>query len=82
MAENPATKQELEFSIGFEDQDDCDKVNHLMDEDKKFIPYEEQVMKMCHDLIDAVDAVGKAGGSFLYDGVKVKITVEYEEENK
>lgn len=82
MTEKPGTKQELEFSIGFEDQADCDKVNHLMKEDTKFIPYEEQVIKMCHKLIDAVHEVGEAGGLFMYDGVKVKITVEYEEENK
>lgn len=72
-------KKELKFNIGFEDQEDCDRLNK---EGFNFKPYEEQITDMCHKIIDGVYEVAEAGGFFMYDGVKVKVTLEYEEENK
>lgn len=73
------TKKELKYSIGFEDQEDCNRLNK---EGFNFKPYDEQVLDMCVEISEAIHEVAEAGGFFLYDGVKVKISIEYEEENK
>lgn len=81
-------KKTLNFNIPMQDQKNCDKYNKMLAEmshDGQFTPIEsteKHLEDLVVELYNAFWSVAEAGGKYLGDGVKVKIELEYDPEDK
>jgi hypothetical protein len=79
--DNPLLKKTLEFDIPVNDDEQVEKYNKLYGVGS-FITTEEAIHKMLYDIYCSVVDVMNEGGNFIGDGVKVKVDLEYDPENK
>jgi len=81
-------KKIINYDIPMQAQEDCDKYNKMLKEmshDGQFTPIkstEDHIEIIVTQFIEAIWDVAEAGGAYLGDGVKVKIEIEYDPENK
>lgn len=77
----------IEYNIPIQDKENCNENNRMCKEmfGDNFTPYkttEEHIEVLIDKLYKAVEKVGNDGGWYLGDGIKVKIELEYDPENK
>lgn len=78
----------INYNIPIQSQKDCDEHNRLlakMAHDGKFTPIKstkKHIEILTTQFIEGVYEVIEEGGAYLGDGVKVKIEIEYDPENK
>lgn len=81
-------KKTLDYNIPMQAQKDCDKYNKMLAEmshDGHFTPIkstESHIEILVNKLVEGIWDVAEAGGMYLGDGVKVKIELEYDPEDK
>lgn len=80
-------KESFEYLIPTQDDEFCEERNMKYRElfGDKFIPLKstnEHIDILIDKLYDAIDKVGDVGGWYVGDGIRVKIEVEYEPEDK
>jgi hypothetical protein len=73
-------KKVFEYDIPINDKEDCERYNKSLG--TKFRPTEEHILELMVQLQDAIYEVGDAGGWYLGDGIKIKVEIEYDPENK
>ena len=81
-------KKVIEYNVPIQDQKDCDEQNALLKKlshDGDYTPLEStktHIENVATQLIEGIYDVIEAGGAYLGDGVKVRIELEYDPENK
>jgi hypothetical protein len=81
-------KTVIEYDIPIQGKEQVEKHNKMCLEmfgEDRFTPLkstEEHVDILFEKLYEAIDKVGDAGGWYVGDGIKVKIELEYDPENK
>lgn len=81
------TKTIIEYDLPIQGKERCEEHNKMCREmyGDKFTPVkptEEHIDILFDKIYKAIEKVGDAGGWYLGDGVKVKIELEYEPEDK
>lgn len=82
-----AWKESVEYLIPIQDKERCEKYNKMWTElvGDKFTPMkstEEHINSLIDKVFEAIEKIGDNGGWYVGDGIRVKIQVEYEPENK
>lgn len=77
---NDNTKEVIEYDIPINNKEDCERINKSLG--TNFRPTEEHINELIEKLCNAIEKVGDAGGWYIGDGIKVKIELEYDPENK
>lgn len=81
-------KVKLEYDIPIQDRESCDHYNKLLKElshDGNFepiVPTEDHIENLLVKIYTAIERVGRQGGWYTSDSIKVKVEIEYEPENK
>ena len=80
-------KKYIEYSIPVQSQEQCDELNKMLEEMfgdgfKRIESTETHLDKLFDEIFDGIEEVGNEGGWYVGDGVRVKIEIEYEPENK
>jgi len=81
-------KKLIFYNIPIQSQKDCDEHNALLKElahSGHFTPIEStkaHIEILATQFVEGIYDVIEAGGAYLGDGVKVKIEIEYDPENK
>ena len=80
-------KEVIEYDIAIQDEEDIAEYNKFGreihgDDFNPFKTTDEHVDILIDKVYDAIEKVGDSGGWYLGDGIKVKIEIEYEPENK
>jgi hypothetical protein len=81
-------KEVIEYDIPIQDEEDCQKHNKMCLEmfgEGRFTPVkstDEHLDILIDKFYKALEKVGNAGGWYTGDGIKVKIEIEYEPEDK
>jgi hypothetical protein len=77
--QNPL-KEVIEYDIPINDKEKCEEINKSLG--TKFRGTEEHIEELFTLFQDAIERVGDKGGWYIGDGIKVKIELEYDPENK
>lgn len=77
----------IEYNIPIQGEEDCKKQNEICKEMfgeyfTPIIPTEEHMDILFEKIQEAIENVGNEGGWYIGDGIKVKIELEYEPEDK
>ena len=81
-------KKVINYNIPIQTQKDCDEYNKMLKElshDGHFTPIKStksHIELLATQFVEGIYAVIEEGGAYLGDGVKVKIEIEYDPENK
>jgi len=80
-------KTVIEYDIPVQDEEQVEDYNKKCEEmfGDQFTPLkstDEHVGILIEKLVDAIEKVGDEGGWYVGDGIKVKIELEYDPENK
>lgn len=80
-------KKIIEYNIPVQGQEQCDRHNKMLkemfgDETTLIKPTEDHIDILFDIFNEAIQEVGDAGGWYVGDGIKVKIEIEYEPEDK
>jgi len=81
-------KKVIEYNIPIQSQKDCDNYNKMLKEmshDGHYTPIKStkaHIEMLTTQFIEGIYDVIEAGGAYLSDGVKVKIEIEYDPEDK
>jgi hypothetical protein len=73
-------KEVIEYDIPINDKEECERINKSLG--TNFRSTEEHIEELFNLFQDAIYKVGDKGGWYLGEGIKVKIELEYEPENK
>lgn len=77
--ENPL-KKVIEYDIPINDKKDCERMNKSLG--TNFRSTEEHIQELFKLFGKALEDVSEEGGCYMGDGIKVKIEIEYDPENK
>ncbi len=78
----------IEYNIPIQDRAMCDRHNVMLKEahGDKFTtpvkPTEDHVILLFKRINEVIEKVGDKGGWYVGDGIKVKVEIEYDPENK
>ena len=81
-------KKVIHYNVPIQGKKQCDKYNKALKElshDGDYSPIkptEEHIQIISQKLAEGIWEVARAGGLYVGDGVKVKIEIEYDEEDK
>lgn len=80
-------KKTLEVIIPIQGEEDCDIQNKMCkemfgDNYTPIKPTEDHINELIEKLYESISDVGNDGGWYVGDGIRVKIELEYEPENK
>lgn len=80
-------KKIIEYLIPIQGKKDCEKHNEMCKEmfGESYTPIkptEDHIEFLIERLYDTINEVGADGGWYVSDGIRVKIEIEYEPENK
>ncbi|MDS7057193.1 hypothetical protein NXG04_07825 [Klebsiella pneumoniae] len=80
-------KTVIEYNVPIQGKKQCDKYNAMCQEMwgadfTPIIPTQQHIGILLQKIEDAIWKVGKDGGMYLGDGIKVKIEIEYDPEDK
>ncbi|PJZ18734.1 hypothetical protein CEW46_26945 [Bacillus cereus] len=77
---NGNPKFELEYDVPIQSNEDIEKYNRELG--TNFKSMEDHVLEMLVKVNDLVYDCAEQGGNYIGDGVKVKVVVEYDPEDK
>ncbi len=80
-------KTVVEYNLPINSEEECERINKMFKKvyGVKFTPLittEEHLDILVNKLLDGIDKVGDEGGWYLGDGIKVRIELEYDPEDK
>ena len=73
-------KSIIQYDIPVNAKEECDRINKSLG--TSFRSTEEHIDELLERICDTIYEVGDKGGWFLGDGIKVKVEIEYDPENK
>lgn len=78
----------ITYNLPIQGEEDCERQNKICeelagkDQYTPILPTEAHIDILFEKLQDAIEKVGDDGGWYVGDGIKVKIELEYDPENK
>lgn len=81
ITESNPLKKTLKFDIPINDDEQVERFNKMYNTDT-FKKTDDVIINMLDSIYSTVVDIMNAGGNYLGDGVKVKIELEYDPENK
>lgn len=80
-------KTVIEYYIAIQGKEDCERQNKMCkemfgDDFTPIKPTEEHIDILFEKLNETIEKVGDEGGWYVGDGIKVRIELEYDPENK
>lgn len=73
-------RMSFEYDVPIQEKEKCEEINKALGTD--FKSTEEHMEILIKKICDGIYEIGDAGGWYLQDGIKVRVEIEYDPENK